>query len=194
MVDFKKRLTGTQTEKLTDPVELYNTLDRASDKGPLRPAQFAVLNKWYKNNQDTRDVIIKLHTGQGKTLIGLLILQSRLNASRGPVVFLCPDNFLIAQACEQAEQFGIVACTSDSELPDEFLDGSKILITSARKLFNGMTRFGLNNQSISIDTILMDDAHACVNIIRDACRIRISKEESAYQAIRTLSVKIVLKE
>ena len=144
MVDFKKRLTGKKTEKPVDPVELYNTLDRASDKGPLRPAQLAVLNEWHKNAKNTRDVIIKLHTGQGKTLIGLLILQSRLNANKGPVVFLCPDNFLITQACEQAEQFGISTCTTDSELPSEFFDGTKILITSAKKLFNGMTKFGLN--------------------------------------------------
>ena len=186
MVDFKKRLAGKKAEKPINPVELYNTLDRASDKGPLRPAQLAVLNEWYKNNQNTRDVIVKLHTGQGKTLIGLLILQSRLNANKGPVVFLCPDNFLITQTCEQAEQFGIATCTTDSELPGEFLDGTKILIASAKKLFNGMTKFGLNNKSISIDTILMDDAHACVDIIREACRIRIPTEEPAYQAIRTL--------
>lgn len=68
MVDFKKRLTGKKTEKPVDPVELYNTLDRASDKGPLRPAQLAVLTEWHKDKQNTRDVIIKLHTGQGKTI------------------------------------------------------------------------------------------------------------------------------
>lgn len=186
MVDFKKRLTGKKTEKPVDPVELYNTLDRASDKGPLRPAQLAVLTEWHKDKQNTRDVIIKLHTGQGKTLIGLLILQSRLNANKGPVVFLCPDNFLITQACEQAKQFGIATCTTDSELPSEFFDGTKILITSAKKLFNGMTKFGLNNKSIPIDTLLMDDAHACVDIIREACRVRIPTEEPAYQAIQTL--------
>ena len=39
MVDFKKRLAGKQAEKPTDPVNLYETLDRAHDKGPLRPAQ-----------------------------------------------------------------------------------------------------------------------------------------------------------
>jgi replicative superfamily II helicase len=50
---------------------------------------------------------VKLHTGQGKTLVGLLMLQSRLNAGKGPVVYLCPDHFLIAQTCEQARQFGI---------------------------------------------------------------------------------------
>ncbi len=75
MVDFKKRLAGEKADKPVDPVKLYDTLDRAHDKGPLRPAQLAVLDDWFKNHQSTRDIIVKLHTGQGKTLIGLLTLQ-----------------------------------------------------------------------------------------------------------------------
>ncbi len=188
MVDFRKRLAGKKTTKPIDPIELYDTLDRAYDKGPLRPAQVAVLKKWHKSQRNRRDVIVKLHTGQGKTLIGLLMLQSRLNENQSPVVFLCPDNFLVGQAREQAAQFGIATCQADSELPNEFLDGTRILVTSVHKLFNGLTKFGLNNNSISIDTVLMDDAHACTDIIRAACRIRIPSSEPAYQRIRTLFV------
>jgi hypothetical protein len=65
VVDFKKRLSGQKAEKPTDPVALYETLDRAHDKGPLRPAQVAVLTEWFTNHQANRDVIVKLHTGQG---------------------------------------------------------------------------------------------------------------------------------
>ena len=93
---------------------------------------------------------------------------------------------MTAQACDQAEQFGIVTCIAEPELPDDFLNGTKILVTSAQKLFNGLTKFGLNNQSIPVDTILMDDAHACADIIRAACRLRIPVDEPAYQSIRTL--------
>jgi hypothetical protein len=64
-VDFKKRLAGKKAQKPTDPVELYDTLDRAHDKGPLRPAQLAVLQAWFGIHENTRDVIVKLHTGQG---------------------------------------------------------------------------------------------------------------------------------
>jgi hypothetical protein len=39
MVNFRNRLAGKKAEKPTDPVKLYDTLDRAHDKGPLRPAQ-----------------------------------------------------------------------------------------------------------------------------------------------------------
>lgn len=186
MVDFKKRLAGRKAEKPTDPVKLYETLDRAHDKGPLRPAQIAVLRDWFRNHQNTRDIIVKLHTGQGKTLIGLLMLQARLNAGKGPALYLCPDNFLIAQTCEQAEQFGIATCAADPELPDEFMRGEKILVASVQKLFNGLTKFRLNRQSVAIETLLMDDAHACIDTIREQCRIRIPSNEPAYSALRTL--------
>jgi replicative superfamily II helicase len=186
MVNFKNRLTGKKAEKPIDPIKLYDTLDRAHDKGPLRPAQLAVLEEWFVNHQNTRDVIVKLHTGQGKTLIGLILLQSRLNARKGPALYLCADNFLIAQTCDQAKQFGIATCTADPDLPDEFLNSGKILVASVQKLFNGLTKFGLNRQSITIETLPMDDAHACADTIREACRIRILSDEPAYCALRTL--------
>jgi replicative superfamily II helicase len=87
-----------------------------------------VLSDWFANHQSTRDVIVKLHTGQGKTLIGLLLLQARLNAGKGPALYLCPDNFLIVQTCDQAKQFGIATCTADPELPDEFVNSDRILV------------------------------------------------------------------
>jgi replicative superfamily II helicase len=186
VVDFKKHLAGKKVHKPVDPVALYETLDRAHDKGPLRPAQTAVLNEWFGHREADRDVIVKLHTGQGKTLIGLLMLQSRLNASKGPALYLCPDNFLIDQTCEQARQFGISTCKAEPELPDAFLNSEKILVTSVQKLFNGMTRFGLKKKSISVGCLLMDDAHACSDIIREACRIRIPVDEPAYAALKAL--------
>lgn len=75
MVDFKKRLAGKQLARISDPVKLYETLDRAHDKGPLRPSQEAVLSAWNEHARGKKDVIVKLHTGQGKTLVGLLMLK-----------------------------------------------------------------------------------------------------------------------
>ncbi|WP_298254600.1 DEAD/DEAH box helicase [Bradyrhizobium sp.] len=186
MVNFGKRLAKKASAKPVDPIKIYSTLDRTHDKGPLRPSQEAVLQEWNARQASTRDVIVKLHTGQGKTLVGLLMLQSRLNAERGPVVYLCPDHFLIAQTCEQARQFGIRTCTAEDDLPDDFLNSSHILVTSVQKLFNGITKFGLNKTSIEVDTVLMDDAHACADRIREACRIRIPSDEPAYAALKAL--------
>jgi replicative superfamily II helicase len=185
-VNFRNRLVGKAAIRPVNPIEIYGTLDRAHDKGPLRPSQEAVFHEWNERQAPTRDVIVKLHTGQGKTLVGLLMLQSRLNASKGPVVYLCPDHFLIAQTCEQARQFGIRTCAADDDLPEDFLNSTSILVTSVQKLFNGMTKFGLNRASIEVDTVLMDDAHACADRIRDACRIRIPSKEPAYASLKAL--------
>jgi replicative superfamily II helicase len=186
MVDFKGRLRGKTTMRPVDPIDLYKTLDRTHDKGPLRPSQEAVLQQWNDRKAKSGDVIVKLHTGQGKTLVGLLMLQSRLNDGKGPVMYLCPDNYLIAQTCEQARQFGIRTCTAKDELPEEFLNSDSILVTSVQKLFNGKTKFGLKGASIDVDTVLMDDAHACADRIREACRIRIPSSEPGYSALKSL--------
>lgn len=186
MVDFSKRLGKKSAGKPLDPIEIYETLDRASDKGPLRPAQSAILKDWHEKFRSKRDVILKLHTGQGKTLIGLLILQSKLHEDGGSAVYLCANNFLIDQTCSQAKQFGVQYCKAEGDLPDSFTDGKSILITSVQKVFNGQTKFGLGQQSVPVSSILMDDCHACIDSIRDKFTIKISHEEPAYNQIREL--------
>jgi replicative superfamily II helicase len=186
MVDFKKRLAKKDTKTLVNPIEIYETLDRASDKGPLRPAQEAILKEWYEQHRELRDIILKLHTGQGKTLIGLLILQSKLNEGRGPAIYLCPNNFLIQQTCNQATQFGVRYSTIEDDLPYEFTDGKTILITSVQKLFTGLTKFKLGNLSVPVSTVLMDDAHACIDAIRNSLLMRIPSDANAYGEIRDL--------
>jgi len=132
-----------------------------------------------------RDVIIKLHTGQGKTLIGLLLLQSRLHETSAPTLYLCANNFLANQTCTQARQFGVPFCETEADLPGEFLDGRTILITTVHKLFNGLTKFGLGSHSIPIGSLLLDDSHACVDVIRAATTIRLQREKdkALYEAM-----------
>ena len=61
MVNFKKKLAGKTIKKPIDPIELYETLDRAHDKGPLRPAQIAVLTEWFKNHQTSINIPFKIY-------------------------------------------------------------------------------------------------------------------------------------
>lgn len=111
MIDFKKRLSQGTIERKVNPVEIYDTIDLKSVTGPLRPAQKTILDNWYKNYTEKRDVIIKLHTGEGKTLIGLLMLQSRINANQGPCLYVCPNRYLVQQVCEEAQKFGVPYCS-----------------------------------------------------------------------------------
>jgi replicative superfamily II helicase len=186
MIDFKKKLGKVNIPKPIDPIEIYETLDRASDKGELRRVQAEVLTSWHTQFRKKRDVILKLHTGQGKTLIGLLALQSKLNEGAGPAIYLCPNNYLIDQTCTQAKQFGLRFCTVQNDLPNEFLDGKSILISSVQILFNGRTRFRLGPESIKIGSLLMDDCHACIDAIRDAFTIRFERDDDTYNRIVAL--------
>jgi replicative superfamily II helicase len=127
-----------------------------------------------------------MHTGQGKTLIGLLILQSKLNEDIGPALYLCPNNHLVDQTVAQARQFGIACSTAPGDLPTEFLESKQILVTSVQKLFNGLTKFRLGPQSQSVGALVMDDCHACIDAIRDSCVIKIPRTHRAYNALLTL--------
>lgn len=190
MVDFKKKVALKSKAKVTNPIDLYNTLDRKSIAGPLRPVQEYVLNEWYDNRRNERDLIVKLHTGEGKTLIGLLILQSSINIGEGPCIYVCPNIYLVRQVCAEANKFGIPFCKIEQNnvLPNGFLSGEKILITHAHKIFNGKSIFGIGNKCVDAGTIILDDSHACIDVLKDAFTITIGKkeQENVYDKILTL--------
>jgi replicative superfamily II helicase len=190
MVDFRKRIGKNTTAKVVDPRALYDSLDRASDKGPLRPVQERVLAEWHASRRAARDIILKLHTGQGKTLVGLLMLQSKINEGVGPALYLCPNHFLVDQTVEQARLFGVHCVTAEEELPDEFTEGRAILVTVIHKLFNGLSKFGLGAKSVPIGSILLDDAHACIDALKDQFVIKLHHnqpdETNAYSEILEL--------
>ena len=110
MIDFSKKIKKAVVEKSDNPVDIYNGLDRTSVAGPLRASQEMVLSKWYSERIDDKDVIIKLHTGEGKTLIGLLTLMTNLNRGNSPCIYVCPNKYLVEQVCKEASKFGIPVC------------------------------------------------------------------------------------
>lgn len=177
MIDFTKKMKKAVEPKSYNPVDIYNNLDRTSVAGPLRTSQEMVLTKWYNEKINEKDVIIKLHTGEGKTLIGLLILMTKMNQGEGPCVYVCPNKYLVQQVCKEAIKFGIPICTigENNQLPNDFLAGNRILITHVQKMFNGKTVFGTSNLSKKVGAIILDDAHACLDAIRDAFVISIKR-------------------
>lgn len=186
MVDFKKRLGKNTAQKKINPIEIYESLDRKSDKGPLRPAQVDILERWHSNNSGDKDVIVKLHTGQGKTLIGLLMLQSKLNRGEGPALYLCPNYSLVVQTCEQAEKFGINVLQAEEgkDIPQDFLDSKTIYVATVQKLFNGKSKFGIGKkQKIDVGCIVLDDSHACIDSIQNAFKGIIHKDDDLYQLL-----------
>lgn len=75
--------------------------------------------------------------------------------------------------------------TENNTFPNDFIDGNAILLTYVQKIFNGKTIFGLDNQYQKVNTIVMDDAHACLDAIKQAYTVRISRRrnESMYSDI-----------
>jgi hypothetical protein len=189
MVDFTKLRSHKDSLKNANPIEIFKDLDKKVGKEYLRPAQEYVLDHWYKKFQDQKDTIIKLPTGHGKTLIGLLILQSSLKEGKGPAVYLCPNTYLVNQTVEQAKFFGIKSVTSGQgvELPNEFLNSEAILITTCNKMFTGYSKFGVSgsgkSEIISIGSLVMDDAHKCLDIIHDAFSIKVNVDTEVYKEL-----------
>lgn len=188
MVDFKKRLKRKSATRKVDPLEIYESLDRSSETGPLRPSQQRVLSEWYQNRRSERNGIVKLHTGEGKTLIGLLLLLSKINSGEGPCLYVCPNIYLATQVHQEAIKFGIPTCKigSDNDIPEEFITGSKILVVHVQKVFNGRTIFGLGNRSVKVGAVILDDSHACIDSIKNALTIKITREHPLYKIILSL--------
>ena len=188
MIDFSKRVNNKEQVKKVNPIDIYDTLDRSSSTGPLRPAQKRILDTWYADKRNEKDLIIKLHTGAGKTLIGLLIAYSYLNSGEGPAIYICPNIYLMQQACAEAGKFGIPFCyiPDTNEIPNEFLQGQSILITYVQKVFNGLSIFGIKNQSTKVGCLILDDSHACIDSINGACSIKVLSDSDAFRPLCSL--------
>ena len=169
MVNFKDLIRNNGKPTPIEPRVLFQSLRRDKKFEYLRDVQGDVLDGWFPRRDD-RDLIIKMNTGSGKTLVGLLILWSRLKEGKGPALYLCPDNYLVSQVKREADQLGIsyTEFEETNEIPLEFSNSSAILITNAYKLFNGLSVFGVGDSPdfVKVGSMLVDDAHTCINIAR----------------------------
>ena len=179
MVNFDQLMSGNGKKSPIEPRALFQTLQREKKFEYLRDVQGDVLDAWFSRREE-RDLIIKMNTGSGKTAVGLVLLWSKLKDGKGPALYLCPDNYLVSQVRREAESLGIghVDFTPGNQFPAEFHDGSAILITNVQKLFNGKSVFKLrlDPNPVKVGTILIDDAHTCINIAREQFTATFSKD------------------
>lgn len=188
MVDFRKLRSTKAQPPVTDPVEIFRRLPKPPEITDLYTSQAEVLREWY-DRQNERDLVIKLHTGGGKTLVGLLIAQSLLNKTHKPVLYLSPNNQLVEQIVSRAKSYNISAVAYDrgrpGEFPDEFINGVSVLVCTYHALFNAQSRFGLRGGEkaiVPVEGIICDDAHVAFSTVRDIFTLRIdrSKDEEMY--------------
>jgi superfamily II DNA or RNA helicase len=87
-IDFGKINIGNNSNKAIHPREIFTALPNKQE-GKFeypRDVQAQVWESWF-SRRDERDLVIKMNTGSGKTVVGLLILKSCLNENKGPAVY-----------------------------------------------------------------------------------------------------------
>jgi RAD3-like DEAD/DEAH box helicase len=183
-LDFSRIKHRSTADSATEPRAIFTTLpSKQSRYSYARDVQSEVWDAWHGRRTD-RDLVIKMNTGGGKTVVGLVLLKSCLNEGIGPAVYLTPDKYLTQQVCDEADDLGIEV----AESPDSarFLAGKAILVANIYKLFNGRSVFGVRGTArptSELGTILVDDAHACLATVHEQFTLRIPAGHDAYSKL-----------
>ncbi|MCJ1682342.1 DEAD/DEAH box helicase [Rathayibacter sp. VKM Ac-2928] len=175
---------GDLSETTLDPKRLFRVLPKPKKSKFVFPhdIQTEVWDAWFDRRAEA-DLVVKMNTGSGKTVIGLLVARSSLNEGVGPAVYLVPNLQLQEQVTETATELGLR--WTDDPMDAAFRQGNSILITTAQKIFNGKTKFGLegSGSTMEVGTIVIDDAHACIPIIEDQFSLRLKRKTAAYKTL-----------
>ena len=177
-INFSK-LKKTNNQISIHPRDIFMELPN-KEYGYPRDVQTEVWKQWYEK-RDSKNTIIKMNTGSGKTVVGLMILQSCLSENKGPAIYVVPDNYLVTQVCNEAKKLGIkVSQTEDYSFKNE----DSILVINIHKLVNGKSIFGLRPEgNIKIGSIIIDDVHTCLDVIKHQYSIDIKNNNPIYTEI-----------
>lgn len=186
MVDFGAMLAKARQAAPIEPRELHSLLKKRSGYGYLRDVQAQVLTKWHARRDD-RDLVIKVNTGGGKTIDGLVILQSYINEGLGPALYVAPSKYLVKQVLAEADNIGIR--TTQNVDGSEYLNSDAIGVINAYELVNGRTKFSDRRVARSrapIGAVLIDDAHAAIATTRQKLSLALPRTNSAFTELREL--------
>ena len=182
-IDFSKMSNYTNDDKdennlSAHPRDIFARLNRSRSFGYCRDIQTEVMNRWY-DRRSKKDNVIKLSVGSGKTLVGLLLLQSSLDEKVGPALYVAPNVQLAQQVIDEAKSLRIA--TTDDPYDSDYITGEKICVVNVYKLFNGKSVFGVGSSRLEIGTVIFDDAHACVSTMSD--QFRLVLKDDAYTSV-----------
>lgn len=188
MVDFAKHTGKKVALDVTDPIKLFDSLDRRASHTNLRPPQIAALEA-IRGRRTERDLILKMPTGAGKSTVALLYLRSYAAEKKEPVVYLCPTTQLVEQVLDEASKLGIAAShyVGGSPHPDpRCLRGDAVTVCTYTKLFNARTTFDRPDVNLTPSAIALDDAHAGIEEVRESFTLRIEDEDRVKALIKIL--------
>ncbi|MDF2020012.1 MULTISPECIES: DEAD/DEAH box helicase family protein [unclassified Bacillus (in: firmicutes)] len=186
LINFDKLNADSNLDPILNPIQIFDVLPRKSKKYEeyLRDVQSTVLEKWFVDHREKKNTVIKMNTGSGKTVVGLLILKSYLNENKGPAVYIVPDNYLVEQVIIEATDLGIPV-TKDPR-SNEFIKGQEILITNMHRIINGRSVFGVEEIKQNIGCMIIDDAHACIKVAETQFSISIPRDSDLYHNLLTI--------
>ena len=182
MVDFSTLTSTAGSTAEADPRKLFQHLVKPDGVNELYASQSDVLEKWYAQ-RPIQDRILKLPTGGGKSLVGLLIAQSSVNETKLPAVYLAPTRQLVQQVCDEAARFGIPAApylSAKEGIPSEFLDSKAICVATYDAIFNGKSKFGTTtkwSEVPQLSALILDDAHAAFESVWKNFTFQIKSKE-----------------
>ena len=184
MINILSKLKiNSRKEKKIEPRDIFMSLP-AKDKCYEYPrdVQTEVWQKWYvsRNNKDN---IIKMNTGSGKTVVGLIILQSCLNEGIGPAIYVTPDKYLCDQVCNEAQKLGIKTTKDRDDF--SYTEKDSILVMPIHALVNAKSVFGMRSggNNYPIGSILIDDVHTCLETIVSKFSIKIDNTHELYSKL-----------
>lgn len=171
---------------LDSPERMFQDFSDRKLKG-LLTYQGQVLNDYQAKALQKPDVALKLPTGSGKTLVGLLIAEWRRRKFSERVVYLCPTNQLVNQVVEEAHyKYGMAewvhAFTGSQKNYDPLAksrlqSADLVAVTSYNALFNTNPFFDEPH------IILFDDAHAAENYLIGFWTLSVQRNEPEHQAL-----------
>lgn len=176
MMDFDKLLRPKSHAAPTDPIEIFAKTPNLKDApNDLWKGQAEALALWHKR-RNQEDNAILLNTGAGKSIVGVLIAQSLVNESIGPIVFACSTIDLVKQTGRECDRLGISYTTRilGAFSNDLFETGRAFCITTYQALFSSISAF---TKEKSPAGVVFDDAHVAERMIRDAFTLSIEREK-----------------
>lgn len=172
MFNFNSLSSAPKSDAPATFGELFSQLDRKATHTSLRAVQASALVALDKQSSE-RDVVIKLSTGSGKTVVGLVYAEMMRRRYKGdPVVYLCPTTQLVDQVLQSGHAIGVPVATFPAKgLPYEALAGESVLVCTYDRVFNAKSTFETN--SVRPSCIVLDDVHAGVERVRTCYTVKV---------------------
>lgn len=185
-IDFDELGLGEAADTVLEPRAIFSALPAKDSRYQYpRDVQSEVWTGWFARRGES-ELVLKMNTGGGKTVVGLLVLKSCLNESKGPAVYVCPDPLLVDQVIQEAKALGLEV--TDDEDDYRFRRGQAILVINIYKLINGKSRFGVGSEGtkIRIGSVVIDDIHACLSTTLNQFTLTIAAPADAYAKLLAL--------